>query len=82
VFLDLPDFDHMHRFLPALVTRRGGRVRSVPVGHRPRERGRSHYGIHDRLWAGLVDLMGVAWLQRRSRPVTVVEVASTKERGP
>lgn len=66
-FLALPNFDHMHRFLPALVMRNGGAVVSVPVNHRPRERGVSKYGIHDRLWVGIVDLFGVAWLQRRVR---------------
>ncbi len=64
-FLHLPHFDHMHRFLPALVLRAGGRVVSVPVRHRPRLRGRSKYGVLDRLWAGLFDLVGVYWLQRR-----------------
>jgi len=69
-FLDMPRFDHMHRFLPALMIRRGGRVLSVPVNHRPRERGSSKYGTLDRLWVGIFDLMGVMWLQRRgSRPV-------------
>ena len=66
-FLVLPNFDHMHRFLPALVLRNGGAVISVPVNHRPRERGSSKYGIHNRLWVGIVDLFGVAWLQRRVR---------------
>lgn len=72
VFLDLPYFDHMHRFLPALVIRRGGRVVSVPANHRPRERGVSNYGTLDRLLVGIVDLFGVMWLQRRAkRPVIV-----------
>lgn len=66
-FLDLPQFDHMHRFLPALFLRAGGRVVSVPVNHRPRRAGRSKYGTWDRLWVGLVDLIGVYWLQRRWR---------------
>lgn len=66
-FLALPWFDHMHRFLPALVQRAGGVVESVPVRHRPRTQGRSHYGIHNRLWVGLVDMAGVIWLQRRAR---------------
>ena len=65
-FLALPYFDHMHRFLPALVLRAGGEVVSVPVRHRPRTRGHSHYGIHNRLWVGLVDLFGVMWLIRRA----------------
>ena len=67
LFLELPYFDHMHRFLPALTLRAGGRVVSVPVSHRPRTRGRSHYGIHNRLWAGIVDLLGVLWLTRRAK---------------
>jgi dolichol-phosphate mannosyltransferase len=66
-FLSLPYFDHMHRFLPALVQAQGGRCVSVPVGHRPRTAGRSHYGVNDRLWAGLVDLLGVIWLRRRCK---------------
>ncbi len=64
-FLALPHFDHMHRFLPALFLRAGGRVVSVPVGHRPRTRGRSHYGVRNRLFVGIVDLFGVMWLMRR-----------------
>jgi len=67
VFLELPYFDHMHRFLPALFLRAGGSVRSVAIGHRPRVRGRSKYGVHNRLWVGIVDLFGVRWLIRRSR---------------
>ncbi|MEW6590136.1 MAG: glycosyltransferase family 2 protein [Pseudomonadota bacterium] len=74
-FLALPNFDHMHRFLPALVLRNGGAVVSVPVHHRPRERGTSKYGIHNRLWVGIVDLFGVAWLQRRVR-LPVIEPGS------
>ncbi len=77
-FLALPYFDHMHRFLPALVRRAGGTVESVPVAHRPREHGLSHYGIHNRLWVGLVDMLGVIWLQRRAR-VPVVERLMVKE---
>jgi dolichol-phosphate mannosyltransferase len=69
-FLDMPRFDHMHRFLPALMIRRGGRVVSVPVNHRPRQRGTSKYGVWNRLWVGIVDMFGVMWLQARaSRPV-------------
>jgi len=69
-FLDMPRFDHMHRFLPALMIRLGGRVLTVPVNHRPRERGTSKYGVWNRLWVGIVDLMGVIWLKRRgSLPV-------------
>jgi dolichol-phosphate mannosyltransferase len=74
LFLDLPAFDHMHRFLPALVLRAGGEVFSVPVNHRPRHRGVSKYGVFDRLGVGIVDLFGVLWLQRRAiRPVLLDE---------
>ena len=72
-FLRLPYFDHMHRFLPALVQRHGGRVESIVVSHRPRTRGRSKYGVHNRLWVGIVDLFGVAWLMRRARRPEVID---------
>jgi dolichol-phosphate mannosyltransferase len=74
VFLRLPFFDHLHRFLPALVLREGGRVESVPVRHRPRGAGRSHYGVWNRLGVGVVDLLGVMWLRRRMKTTAVVEV--------
>lgn len=67
-YLGLPQFDHMHRFLPALFQRAGTRVVSVPVRHRPRARGTSKYGMLDRLWVGIVDLFGVMWLKRRYKP--------------
>jgi dolichol-phosphate mannosyltransferase len=66
-FLALPFFDHMHRFLPALIQRGGGRIVSVPVNHRPRTRGLSKYGLGNRLWVGIIDLLGVIWLQRRAK---------------
>ncbi len=66
-FLELPHFDHIHRFLPALFIRAGGKVVSVPVKHHARAHGASHYGSWDRLKVGVVDLLGVAWLQRRWR---------------
>lgn len=72
-FLDLPYFDHMHRFLPALIKRRGGKILSVPVSHRNREHGKSNYGTLDRLMVGIVDLFGVAWLQRRAKTPQVTE---------
>lgn len=67
-FLALPHFDHMHRFLPALYQRAGAQVISVPVSHRPRTRGTSKYGLFNRLWVGIVDLLGVQWLIRRVPP--------------
>ena len=73
LFLDLPYFDHMHRFLPALVLREGGVVRSVPVNHRPRQRGTSNYGVFDRLAVGITDLLGVLWLRRRAARPQLLE---------
>ena len=67
VFLDLSYFDLMHRYLPALIKRRGGVVISVAVSHRNREFGKSNYGTLDRLMVGFVDLFGVSWLQRRAK---------------
>jgi dolichol-phosphate mannosyltransferase len=64
-FLRLPCFDHMHRYYPALVIRGGGKIICVDVNHRPRLRGVSNYGLFDRLWVGITDLFGVAWLLRR-----------------
>jgi dolichol-phosphate mannosyltransferase len=74
VFLRLPYFDHMHRYLPALVKRAGFACQSVPVGHRPRTAGVSKYGMLDRLWVGLADLRGVAWLMRRGKVTRVEEL--------
>ena len=80
LFLDLPYFDHMHRFLPALVLREGGIVRSVPVNHRPRQRGLSKYGVLDRLAVGIADLFGVMWLCRRGkRPKLIGDAAPAAE---
>jgi dolichol-phosphate mannosyltransferase len=76
VFLDLPYFDHMHRFLPALVQRRGGRIISVPVNHRAREHGQSKYGTIDRLLVGIVDLFGMLWLIKRSKRPNISEELS------
>lgn len=73
-FLELPFFDHLHRFLPALYQQQGARAVSVPVNHRPRTRGRSKYGLNNRLWVGIVDLIGVMWLRARAKPgLTAVE---------
>ena len=72
VFMDLPRFDHMHRFLPALFMRQGARVVSIPVGHRPRTRGTSKYGMLNRVVVGIVDIFGVMWLRRRYKPGLLV----------
>jgi dolichol-phosphate mannosyltransferase len=71
-FVRLPYFDHVHRFLPALMRREGFAVGLEPVNHRHRVHGSSKYGINNRLWVGIVDLFGVFWLQRRMRRPTLV----------
>ncbi len=73
-FLDLPYFDHMHRYLPALMQRAGWQVRSVPVNHRARGAGTSKYNNLNRALVGVADLRGVAWLIRRSRRTPVEEL--------
>ena len=75
LFLELPYFDHMHRYLPALVLRAGGNAVSVKVNHRPRERGKSNYGTLDRALVGIVDLFGVMWLQRRAKVPVLLDPA-------
>ena len=72
-FLDLPYFDHMHRYLPALMQRAGWKTVSVPVNHRPRGAGASKYTNLGRLMVAFADLQGVAWLIRRSKRTGVRE---------
>jgi glycosyltransferase involved in cell wall biosynthesis len=72
VYLALPYFDALHRFMPALVKREGFDVGHVDVVDRPRLTGVSNYGFFDRLWVGILDLFGVWWLIRRRRRVPVV----------
>ena len=67
VFLMLPYFDGLHRFLPALVKREGYSIGYVDVVDRPRGAGVSNYGLWDRLWIGILDLAGVWWLIRRKK---------------
>ena len=77
VFLMMPYFDGLHRFLPALVRREGYDIAYVDVIDRPRRSGVSNYGFFDRLWIGIMDLVGVWWLIRRKKPTPVVtEVTS------
>jgi len=73
-FLDLPYFDHMHRYLPALMQRAGWQVKSVPVNHRARGAGVSKYNNLNRALVGISDLRGVAWLIRRSKRTAVEEL--------
>jgi dolichol-phosphate mannosyltransferase len=74
-FLDLPTFNHMHRYLPALFQSHGHRTLSVPVGHRPRVVGQSKYTNLGRLKVAFADLVGVAWLLRRRCAVPASELA-------
>jgi len=74
LFLALPYFDGLHRFLPALVRREGYDIGYVDVIDRPRRLGTSNYGMWDRLWIGILDLFGVWWLIRRRRVPHVLEV--------
>ena len=71
-FLKLPYFDHMHRFLPALVRRAGGNVVITEVSHRDRQFGTSKYTMLGRVGVGIVDMAGVLWLQRRSKSVEIL----------
>lgn len=76
VFLALPYFDGLHRFLPALVRREGFDIAYVDVIDRPRHAGVSNYGFFDRLWVGIMDLAGVWWLIRRKKSTpSATEVA-------
>jgi dolichol-phosphate mannosyltransferase len=72
-YLEIPFFDHLHRFLPAMMINGGGKVISVEVNHRERQGGESHYGFFDRLWVGIFDLMGVIWLKSRTTHPVVKE---------
>jgi dolichol-phosphate mannosyltransferase len=77
VFLAMPYFDGLHRFLPALVRREGYDIAYVDVTDRPRRSGVSNYGFFDRLWIGIMDLAGVWWLIRRKKPTpAAIEVTS------
>ena len=71
VFLAMPYFDGLHRFLPALMRREGYDIAYVDVIDRPRHSGVSNYGFFDRLWIGIMDLLGVWWLIRRKKPTPV-----------
>jgi dolichol-phosphate mannosyltransferase len=76
LFMALPYFDSLHRFLPALVRREGFAVGYVDVVDRPRWHGASNYGMWDRLWVGILDLAGVSWLIRRRKRIPRYEEVS------
>jgi dolichol-phosphate mannosyltransferase len=79
VFLMMPYFDGLHRFLPALMRREGYAIAYVDVIDRPRHSGTSNYGFFDRLWVGIMDLAGVWWLIRRKKPTPVVTEVTSHE---
>jgi len=79
VFLALPFFDHIHRYLPALVRREGYEVLAIDVGHRARAAGRSKYTNLGRAMVGLTDLLGVWWLMRRRRLPEIVALTETRD---
>jgi dolichol-phosphate mannosyltransferase len=80
-YLRLPYFDHQHRFLPALMRREGYEIAFEPVGHRPRQAGRSKYTNLGRLWASVSDLAGVMWLASRARDPGAVSEPLSGEGG-
>jgi dolichol-phosphate mannosyltransferase len=80
LFLALPFFDGLHRFLPALVRREGYDIAYVDVVDRPRHSGTSNYGLFDRLWVGIADLLGVFWLIRRKQNIPEVTEVTADER--
>lgn len=83
IFMQLPFFNHMHRFMPSLVRRAGGQVLAVPVAHRARGAGASKYTNLNRALVGIVDVIGVIWLIARadkSHSVTVVDVPKAKSK--
>lgn len=77
LFMSIPHFKNCHRFLPALCKRAGAIIINVPVSHRQRTAGKSKYGINNRLWVGIIDMIGVAWLLRRPTQVEYDDVSST-----
>jgi dolichol-phosphate mannosyltransferase len=79
--LELPVFNGLHRFVPTLLRAKGYSVSEVPVNHRPRLRGVSKYGVHNRLWRGIRDCFGVRWFSVRSVPGERVEGGSEQGQG-
>jgi len=74
LFLKLPFFDHIHRYLPALFSAYGASILTIEVNHRPRSLGKSKYGFHNRLWVGIIDLFGVKWLINRAKYTKTGEI--------
>jgi glycosyltransferase involved in cell wall biosynthesis len=77
----IPVFDGMHRFLPTLLRLNGARIKQIGVSHRPRRFGQSNYGVRNRLWQGIADLLGVRWLQARWIDRSEIEETTERARG-
>ncbi|GLS84295.1 glycosyltransferase family 2 protein [Paraferrimonas haliotis] len=73
-YMALPYFNHMHRYIPTLIQSQGFEMMVHPVNHRPRMAGTSNYGVWNRLWVGLVDVLGVVWLKRRAKVIKVKQI--------
>jgi len=78
---ELPVFNGLHRFMPTLLRAKGFTVVETPVNHRPRLRGVSKYGLHNRLWRGLRDCFGVRWFKARAVPAMRLGGDDARERG-
>lgn len=78
---ELPVWNGMHRFLPTLLRAQGLRVVELPIHHRPRRFGTSHYGIGNRLWRGIRDCLAVRWYQRRAFPAQRLEILHNRHDG-
>ncbi|WP_133010476.1 glycosyltransferase family 2 protein [Marinomonas flavescens] len=79
-FLRLPYFDHMHRFLPALIKRIDGDIVVCQVNHRDRNAGVSNYNAWNRAWVGIIDIVGVIWLKKRAKHPTIANVYSNQDK--
>jgi hypothetical protein len=76
----LPAFNGFHRFMPILAQNSGAVVKEVPVSHHPRIAGQSKYGVWNRLWRGLYDLVGVRWFGKRQlRLIQTMEHTGPRE---
>ncbi|MCH1926014.1 glycosyltransferase family 2 protein [Shewanella sp. C32] len=76
-FIKMPYFNHMHRYIPALVKRMGGEVHISEVNHRDRQIGVSKYTAWNRAWVGIVDILGVMWLIRRAKIAEIKQVETS-----
>ena len=76
---NLKMFKGMHRFLPTLLRLEGARIEEIPVSHRPRTRGKTKYGVWNRLFRGLRDIFAVRWMQSRHLDYRIKESSDKPE---